>query len=684
AGFAHELEIGGTDRVLHFASFGFDVAVEQLFLPLLAGAGLVLRGAELWPPQEWLARVREARVTVANLPPVYWQEVAATAGGSALPDLRLLIVGAEAMPSAVVRQWRAAVDTPARLLNAYGPTEAVITATAFPLPEGDPGGYAGPVVPIGRPLRGRTAFVLDGSARPVAVGVPGELYVGGVQVARGYLGRPELTAERFVPDPFAADPGGRLYRTGDRARWLASGALEYLGRVDEQVKIRGVRVEPGEIEAALLRNAAVREAAVVVRTDERGEHRLVGYVVAAEDAVPSAVELRRALRLLLPEHIVPSAFVVMDALPRTSSGKLDRRGLPAPAFGASAERCEAPRTPAEKAVAAAFVETLGVERPGLHDDFFALGGHSLLAVRLVSSIGRRTGVRLPLHALFSGSTVERLAALLGGGPGAARPPLVAIRPGGSRRPFFCVHAVDGHVLSYHALAGLMGEDRPFYGLQAAGVDGGEPLESVEEMAAAYVAALRGVQPAGAYLLGGWSMGAVVEYEAARQLRAAGEGVDLLVMLHAPRGVRAAGPDDETDVLREALRDMLGGTLPWSLPAESLGSLTQESLAGLLRHGALSPDLEPDRLGDLLRVRRANVRALRAYHPAAADVRALLLDAVERPRPYGGTRRLLPWESLCTAEVEVRTVAGGHFTMLREPHVRAVAEMLRTRLGGTEP
>jgi amino acid adenylation domain-containing protein len=671
--------LDAADRVLQKTPIGFDASVWEFWAPLMAGATLVVAGAQAHrDPAELLDDVEARRITILQLVPSLLRAVLDEAGPARRTALRRLYCGGEALPAELAGRARTVLG--AEVINLYGPTEVCIDATTAV----HSGAEKGRSVPIGRPVDNVRAYVLDARHQPVPAGVQGELYLGGAQLARGYLGRPELTAERFVPDPFAAEPGGRLYRTGDRARWLASGALEYLGRLDEQVKIRGVRVEPGEVEAALLRHPAVREAAVVVRADGRGEQRLVGYVVAAEDAAPSPAELRSALRLELPEHMVPSAFVVVDALPRTSSGKLNRRGLPAPAFAADAERYVAPRTPAEEAVAAAFAETLGVERAGVHDDFFALGGHSLLAVRLMSSIGRRTGVRVPLHALFSGGTVERLAALLGGGPGAVRPPLVAILTDGSRRPFFCVHAVDGHVLSYRALAGVLGDDRPFYGLQAAGVDGGEPLESVEEMAAAYVAALRAVQPAGPYLLGGWSLGGVVAFEAARQLRAAGEAVDLLVMLDAPRGVRAPGPDDEADFLREALRDLLSGTLPNSVSAEDLRSLTPESLTGLLRDGALSPDLDPDRVGDLLRVRGANVRALRAYHPAAADVRALLLDAAEHPAPYYGERRLLPWESLCAGGVEVRTVPGDHFTMLREPHVVTVAETLRTHLDGLEP
>jgi amino acid adenylation domain-containing protein len=408
SGFARELEIGAADRVLHFASFGFDVGLEQLFLPLLAGAGLVLRGAELWPPEEWPARVREAGVTVANLPPAYWREVAATAGGSALPELRLLIVGADAMPTEEVGRWRGGVQSPARLVNAYGPTEAVVTATTFPLPGDYPDVYAGPVVPIGRPLPGRAAFVLDGTAMPVPVGVPGELYLGGAQVARGYLGRPALTAERFVPDPFSGEPGARLYRTGDRVRWLAEGVLEFQGRVDEQVKVRGFRIEPGEIEGVLRRSEGVADCVVVAREDVPGEKRLVAYVVGDVEAGV----LREHLRRELPEHMVPAAFVPLERLPLTPTGKLDRKALPAPEYAADADRYVAPRTEAERKVAAVWAEVLGVESVGAHDRFFDLGGHSLLLVRVQARLREAFGQPVPITHLFRYLTVSALAAAL--------------------------------------------------------------------------------------------------------------------------------------------------------------------------------------------------------------------------------------------------------------------------------
>jgi amino acid adenylation domain-containing protein len=396
---ARTLGIAREDRVLQFASSGFDVSLEQVFVPLLGGATLVLRGAELWSPAELAERAQSLGVTVANLPPAYWQEVLAT---GALPRVRLLLVGGDALPAAA-----AAAGDATRLLNCYGPTEAVVTATAFAVPDGFAEGFAGRAAPIGRPLPGRSAYVLDSRGAPVPTGVAGELYLGGL-LARGYLGRPGQTAERFVPDPFGGEPGARLYRTGDRARWLADGTIEFLGRADFQVKVRGFRIEPGEIEARLREHASVREAVVVAREERPGDQRLVAYIVG-----PGSVEadaLRAHLSERLPEYMVPAAYVRLEALPLTLSGKVDRRVLPAPEGDAFVTRgYEAPVGEAEEALAEIFTEVLGVERVGRHDNFFELGGHSLLAVQVVSRVRQVMEVELGLGVVFEKPVLSALA-----------------------------------------------------------------------------------------------------------------------------------------------------------------------------------------------------------------------------------------------------------------------------------
>ncbi|HEX7238891.1 MAG TPA: AMP-binding protein, partial [Longimicrobiaceae bacterium] len=315
--------------------------------------------------------------------------------------LKRVVCSGEALPAALVERFHERFAPPVELHNLYGPTEAAVDVSFWACERG--GSRAG--VPIGRPVWNTQLYVLDGGLGPVPVGVAGELYIGGVQVARGYLGRAELTGERFVPDPFGR-AGARLYRTGDKVRWRSDGALEYLGRLDEQVKVRGFRIELGEIEAVLLTQGGVRECAVVVREDEPGEKRLVAYVVGEAEAEVEG--LRGRLRRFLPDYIVPAAIVMVDMLPLTPNGKLDRRALPAPEYAAKVH--VAPRTAVEEVLAGIWAEVLRVERVGVHDNFFELGGHSLVAVRITARIGDATGVDVPLRVFFEVPTVAGLAA----------------------------------------------------------------------------------------------------------------------------------------------------------------------------------------------------------------------------------------------------------------------------------
>jgi acyl-coenzyme A synthetase/AMP-(fatty) acid ligase len=355
----------------------------------------------------FFGRVRAWGVTVLDLPTAYWHELVAELERGAAevpPCVRLTIIGGERALPERVAAWRRLAGGAARLVDTYGPTETTVAATLAEL--------AGGAVSIGRPVPNARACVLDADLRPLPVGVRGELYVGGAGVARGYLGRPELTAERFVPDPFPGEPGARIYRTGDVVRWRRDGELEYVGRADDQVKVRGYRVEPGEVASVLLRHPGVREAVVVAREDEPGRARLVAYVVP-EGGVGTA-ELRAHLKAELPEHMVPTAWVALDALPQLPNGKTDRRALPAPEARAEAEYV-APRGENQERLAEIWAGLLRVDRVGAHDGFFALGGHSLLATRVVSRIREQWGVEVPLRAVFEGPTVAELARLLPAG-----------------------------------------------------------------------------------------------------------------------------------------------------------------------------------------------------------------------------------------------------------------------------
>ncbi len=411
------------ESVLASTSITFDVSVAEIFDTLCGGGKLVLVGNALE-----LAGVPESEgVRLAYMVPGAAAELLRM--GALPPGLRALNLAGEALPADLAAALRAAGVE--RVANVYGPTEVTVYATCGEVEAG------AARVTIGRPIDDARAYVLDPALEPAPVGVAGELCLGGAGVARGYLGRAELTAERFVPDPFGGEPGARMYRTGDRVRWLASGELEYLGRIDFQVKVRGFRIEPGEVEAALREREEVAEAVVVALEEGEGSRRLVGYVVAARGRAADAAELRRHLRDRLPGYMVPGALVVLDALPLTASGKLDRRALPAPdASGAEGDHA-APRTPGEEVLAGIFAAVLKRERVGVHDGFFDLGGHSLLATRVVSHVRAAFRVELPLRAVFEAPTVaalaERVGALLREGAAEA-PPLVPVPRDGSPLP----------------------------------------------------------------------------------------------------------------------------------------------------------------------------------------------------------------------------------------------------------
>uniref|UniRef100_UPI0013DB290B non-ribosomal peptide synthase/polyketide synthase n=1 Tax=Pyxidicoccus caerfyrddinensis TaxID=2709663 RepID=UPI0013DB290B len=411
--------IGPGSRVLQFASLSFDLSVEEIFTTLCSGASLLLAPLEKLMPGAPLQKLlREEALTVISLTPA---ALAATSADG-LPELRTVISGGEALPADVVARWAPG----RRLLNTYGPTEATVIATLAECVAD------GRVPSIGRPLANVRAYVLDVRGEPVPLGVKGELYVGGVGVARGYAGRPALTAERFVPDRFSGEAGARLYRTGDVVRWREDGTLDFVGRADAQVKVRGFRIELGEVESALAKLPAVREAVVVAREDGPGGKRLVGYVVAHEGTQTDGAALRAALKETLPEYMVPSAIVVLPAMPLTPNGKVDRKALPAPDLAAASGRPDfiAPRTPAETLLAGIWSAVLGVEPVGLSDNFFELGGHSLLATQAISRIRAAFGVELPLRELFDSTTLADLAArveravLAGQGP--RLPPLVPV------------------------------------------------------------------------------------------------------------------------------------------------------------------------------------------------------------------------------------------------------------------
>lgn len=402
------------DRVLQFASISFDTAAEEIYPCLLGGATLVLRtDAMLGSVETFLHACTTEGITVLNFPTAYWHTIVAELAVNPLtlpPSLRLVIIGGEAALPERFETWRAHAPSHLRLVNGYGPTEVTIVATFCEL-IGPNAPLSAARVPIGQPFTNKQAYVLDADLQPVPTGVPGELYIGSGGLARGYLNRPALTAAAFIPDSFGNMPGARLYKTGDLVRYLPDGNIEFLGRVDHQVKIRGFRVELGEIEAVLSQHPAVQEAVVLAREDKPDNKQLGAYIVACQEQSPGASELRRFLKEKLPEYMVPSAFVTLEALPLTVSGKVDRRVLPAPdrVRAELEEVFVAPRTPTEEVLAKIWRQLLDIDQVGVTDNFFDIGGHSLLATQLVSRLRETFQVEVPLHYFFETPTVAELA-----------------------------------------------------------------------------------------------------------------------------------------------------------------------------------------------------------------------------------------------------------------------------------
>ena len=513
-------------------TLGFVDAVWEIFGPLLQGVRL-----HLFPdlvakdPRHLVPALAHEQVSRLILVPSLLRALldSHTALGTALPRLRYWICSGEALPLDLARRLHEQAPQ-ATLLNLYGSSEVAADATCYEVRDTT----ALNRIPIGRPIANTQVYVLDQTMQPVPIGLVGELHVGGAGLALGYFQRPELTDARFVPDPFSATPGARLYKTGDQARFLEDGTLEYLGRRDHQVKVRGVRIELGEIEAVLGDLEGVEAAVVTVREDTPGDQRLVAYLVPQAQQALSPDNLRPRVAEVLPAALVPSHWVVLSALPLLPNGKVNRLALPAPEHGQErvAQGYVAPETALQYQLATIWEALLRVQPVGIHEDFFALGGHSLLAVRLMGRIADVCGRDLPLSTLFQNATIAKLARVLQSEEQEqTRTPLIPVHASGTRQPFFYLHG-DPNGKAFYSLkvAQELGADRPFYLLEPYIYDDLQHMPTLQEVAAAHIEAMRRVQPEGPYVLGGWCNGAMVAYEMAQQLQAAGQEITLLVLM----------------------------------------------------------------------------------------------------------------------------------------------------------
>jgi amino acid adenylation domain-containing protein len=669
-------QLGTTDRVLQFASLGFDVSVLDMFCCLLCGATAVFADAEtrLSPPRLG-ALMREQRVSFAFLPPA----VLGLLADQDFPDLRLLVAGGEALPTEVAAAW---LRDGLRLFNGYGPTETTVVSLT-----GEVDGQHWPA-PIGRPMPNYQAYVLDPQRNPVPVGVVGELHIGGASVARGYLNRPELTAERFRDDPFGPEPGGRLYSTGDLVKRLPDGRIVFLGRADGQVKLRGLRIELGEIESALAQHPAVDQAVVQLEQNPAGEKFLAGYLRAVPGVrPPEPAALTGYLGRWLPGYMLPGQLLWLDAFPLNASGKVDRRALSAlladrPGSAAGGQHT-APASDAEAALAEIYADLLRLDRCDVLDSFFDAGGNSLQAMQLVSRIRGELGVDLPVTAVFLAPTPRGLAARLAaeqadGARPTGRGPVVRLSEGAGTDPVFLIHAVGGTVLPYTQLAAELADRYQVYGIQSpALVQESRPgAGTLAELASSYLAGLRAVQPSGPYRIGGWSMGGLLAHQIVCQLERAGEPVELMILLDPPFAIPAAG--DESRLARLFVADALR-TLGRSDSGQPESDRVADQLACLLDVVAPADrEATSDELRRRLAVFTEHRRLMAGYRPAR-PVRAATLLIGARRSPNATAQD--DWAKLATGRMHRADYDTDHYGLLRPPCVHDIAARIRAGVAG---
>jgi amino acid adenylation domain-containing protein len=667
------------DRLLQTYSFSFDPSVWAFFWPLTSGAAVVLpHPGDSGDPVGLVQTIQKHQISVLGFSPSMLGVLLGHPGFGRCGSLRHVFSGGEALAPGLRDRFFAVLPSTA-LHNVYGPTEATIDTTWWDCSPSE----GGTVVPIGRPLPQMQVYLLGEDGQPVGAGDSGELHVAGVGLARGYLHRPELTAERFVPNPFCRDAEERvlyptLYRTGDLCRQRDDGAIEYLGRLDQQVKLRGFRIELGEIESLLVRQSGVREATASVLEERVGDPRLIAYIVPDADAPPKRAALREALQAALPAHMVPGAFVFLDTLPLSPTGKRDRSALPVP----SAEDWErdhtgtAPQTPLQWQLVQIWEDLLGISPVGINEDFFALGGHSLLAAQLVDQIALGCGREIPLAALYAGATVERLAAIIQNQEETFTPsPVSRIKPEGDQPPLFFLYGFlpMGGFYSFQ-LARHLPANQPFFVLHPAILSGSSRPATIEGMAGYYLKTIREQQPQGPYRLGGYCGAGLVAYEVARQLTAEGETVEILALIEvAPISARprAFAQRLVRTLARPATRQA------WTMRAERMllpVVAAWQDLKRFLRpspSGTISP-LEATQERLLLHSDRAAAR----YVPKPYSGPVTFFCATDDPERFREDPVTL-WQDIIS-EVRVQPVPGDHMTCLTE-HVGALGEGLRTQL-----
>ena len=667
------------DRVLFVNSLGFDLSVYDIFGLLAAGGSVrVASKDELHNPQRLLEILHEEPITLWNSAPATLSQLVPF-GETVVPvvpaPLRLAFLSGDWIPMSLPG-WLTRHFTQCQVISLGGATEAAVWSNYFPIPRQLDEQWVS--IPYGFPIQNAKYHILDAHLQPMPVGVAGELHIGGECLADGYFKRPELNAEKFIADPFGWNAGAKLYRTGDLARYMPDGNIEFLGRKDHQVKIRGYRIELGEIEAALSGHGAVQETVIIACPDASGSKRLVAYVVAKPGAALDVAQLRAFLKDKLPEYMIPALFVLLAAMPLNPSGKIDRRALPPPEPGGTAN-CEKPRTPAEYLLAGLWAKTLQISEVGIHDHFFEIGGHSLLGVQFIAELQRKTGRSLPLSLLFANPTIASFARLLEEQHDSGIwNSLVAIQTGGEKTPLYCVHPISGGVEYASKLAACLPADQPVYGLQAVGMNGKHtPLQTIPEMAAHYLTLVLGHQPDGPYCLSGYSVGGLIAYEMAQQLQASGKEVATLILFDTyPARSRFVTYDHIglEYIAQSWAKLMLDFSVPFGQRWQIFRSM--KAMQGRFRQTLFS------HLKSQARLLGKTNKVAAIQHDAWDKVLVALWQAGRhyRQRPYPGKvvfiraseniakhlrKSDFGWQQIVTSKVAVHEVLGDHFSLFKD-------------------
>jgi amino acid adenylation domain-containing protein len=683
-----------TVRMAHVSNVAFDAATFEIWGALLNGGKLINIEKEIViSPQDFARELRNREITTMFLTVALFNQIA-----SEVPDafatMRDLMVGGDALEPKWIKEVLQR-GPPRRLLNGYGPTETTTFAAWYEIKEV----IDGKSIPIGRPITNTQLYALDRNMQPTPVGVAGELYIGGAGLARGYVNAPELTAQKFVSNPF--HPGERLYKTGDLVRYLPDGNVEFLGRADFQVKVRGFRIELGEIENVLCRHPMLREAAVVVREPVPGDKRLIGYYVSKNGAV-AADELRLYLKQNLPDYMVPSSLIALPSMPLNANGKIDRQALPQPVELAQTDiiSIEAP-SDLERDLQKIFQDVLGLKQVSIRDNFFEVGGHSLLAVKLFAHIEKKIGKKIPLPLLFQTPTVEELAkAIRQNTWRAPANSIVEIQPAGSRPPIFWLHNLGGGggggLFTYRLLAQLLGPDQPSFGIAAPA----QPFNRIELMAAHYIEAMRTVRPVGPYLVGGYCFGGVVAYEVARQLREQGAEVALVALLESALHTGS----DQPSKLSAAFALQLAQSMP-VVASELLGAPGEFFQRVRRKALALQRRLSPKRLNkespttpnarlldqlvdmsaypkDYRHFAQVHFEALVHYKPRTYPGKLTLFRTRQQPLFHWNPE--VTWRRFGTGGVDVKLIPGTHESILEPPCVQVLARKLGECLENVRP